>query len=108
MNLVDKLTFDREDVPGNKESALKPALQPLQLSTGAGRIRASFQRNPPLRLFRCNEFLIANYHPLRETLMSQTGVVEQARRLLLNDFYRRAKTMLIREWEPVEVNAPPF
>ena len=57
---------------------------------------------------RRNEFLIASHHPLRETLMLQTGMIEQARRGFLNNCHIRAKTMLIPEWEPAEVNGPAF
>lgn len=53
------------------------------------------------RLHRRNEFLIASHHPLRETLIRQTGVDSLARRGFLNDRFRDAKEVLIHEWEPI-------
>jgi hypothetical protein len=37
------------------------------------------------RLHRRNEFLIESHHPLRETLLSQTGGAEEERKAVLND-----------------------
>jgi hypothetical protein len=60
------------------------------------------------RLSRRNEFLIASHHPLRETLMLQTGITDRARRVFLNDFYNRARAIRIAEWKPVEAREPLF
>ena len=60
------------------------------------------------RLSTRNEFLIASHHPLRETLIAQTGVSEVARRQFLNGFHREAAARLIHEWEPGEVLEPLF
>jgi len=63
-----------------------------------------FARVPTLRLLaelhRRNEYLIHSHHPLRETLINQTGGVERQRQVFLNDYYQRAKRVLIHEWEP--------
>jgi hypothetical protein len=49
-----------------------------------------------------NEFLITSHHPLRETLILQTGKNEQARKIYLNDYYNRAHKTIISTWEPDE------
>lgn len=54
------------------------------------------------RLSRRNEFLIGSHHPLRETLISQTGSTELERRFFLNDFYNKAKARLFHSWSPVQ------
>lgn len=63
-----------------------------------------FARVPSLnllgRLFRRNEFLIGSHHPLRETLMSQTGGTPGARRDFLQARHNEASTALIHHWEP--------
>jgi len=48
------------------------------------------------------EFLISSHHPLRETLITQTGRNEGERRYFLNTFHREALAALIHEWEPPE------
>jgi len=60
------------------------------------------------RLSTRNEFLIASHHPLRETLMGQTGSSEAARRHFLNRFHREALAALLHEWEAAEVAGPLF
>lgn len=63
-----------------------------------------FDRLPSLalleRIAARNEFLIMSHHPLRETLMAQTGASGEDRRLFLNDAWNRAKAVLIHEWAP--------
>jgi hypothetical protein len=75
-------------------------------------IRGKMARVPTLRLVerlsRRNEFLIASHHPLRETLMQQTGQTPQARHTFLNNFHTRARTALIHTWEAEEIDAEPF
>ena len=62
-----------------------------------------FARVPSLkylnRLHKRNELLIDSHHPLRETLMMQTGRNEKERRAYLQGMYRLAKNHLIFEWE---------
>jgi hypothetical protein len=60
------------------------------------------------RLSKRNEFLIASHHPLRETLMKQTGASEIERRQFLNAMHMEAMGVLVHEWEPVEVAEPLF
>lgn len=52
------------------------------------------------RLHARNNDLIESYHPLRETLMQQTGMTERKRRGFLNEVYDRAKRILIHTWDP--------
>ncbi|ARN74889.1 HNH endonuclease domain-containing protein [Oceanicoccus sagamiensis] len=52
------------------------------------------------RIHRRNEYLITSHHPLRETLIRQTGNNEQARVAYLQDSYNKAKEVLIHTWEP--------
>lgn len=51
------------------------------------------------RLHRRNEYLISSHHPLRETLISQTGATEQARANYLNEVDLDAISILIHRWE---------
>ncbi len=61
------------------------------------------------RLFKRNEFLIQSHHPLRETLRSQTGLEQAARRSFLNDFhYLATRSLPIPQWETEEVSAEVF
>lgn len=60
------------------------------------------------RLAHRNEFLIESHHPLRETLILQTGPTEVSRRSFLNDMHNRAWALLIHTWEANEVAEPLF
>jgi hypothetical protein len=61
-------------------------------------------RVPSLRLLERlntrNEFLIASHHPLRDTLIAQTGPTKDDRRSFLNTSHRDALAALLHEWEP--------
>jgi hypothetical protein len=112
---------DRPDVDHFFPHVLKPNLGPRidgvwnlvlacrQCNRG---IRGKSDLIPTLRLLerlsRRNEFLIASHHPLRETLMLQTGLTDQERRSFLNNFYNRAGAKRIAEWQPVEFREPVF
>ena len=50
------------------------------------------------RLAKRNDFLISSHHPLRETLMQQTGKTITERKLFMNSVYRQAKDLLIHTW----------
>ena len=52
------------------------------------------------RLHKRNEYLIASHHPLRETLIGQTGRNGQERGKYLQDCYTRASEYLIHTWKP--------
>lgn len=63
-----------------------------------------FDRLPTIdllaRLSQRNEYLIKSHHPLRETLMLQTGITESDRRSFLQNAYDCASTHLIMKWAP--------
>ena len=69
-------------------------------------IDGKFEKLPSLkllaRLHMRNEYLISSHHPLRETLISQTGKSETDRRQYLNNAYGLAKSYLIHTFEPEE------
>ena len=52
------------------------------------------------RLNSRNEYLISSHHPLRETLMLQTGKAVSERVSFLSDFHGRALSTLLHTWEP--------
>ena len=54
------------------------------------------------RLHKRNEFLISSHHPLRETIINQTGKTEQARATFLREIDRRAINLLIHRWDTEE------
>lgn len=63
------------------------------------------------RLRTRNEFLIASHHPLRETLMAQTGLTEQARHRFLQEAYKMARTaggLVGNPWRSAHECAPAF
>ena len=60
------------------------------------------------RLHTRNEYLISSHHPLRETLIQQTGKSEEARRGFLQDWHNSARATLLHQWEPVDVREEDF
>jgi 5-methylcytosine-specific restriction endonuclease McrA len=52
------------------------------------------------RLHARNEYLIASHHPLRETLMLQTGLSEADRRRYLQHAHAQATIHLVHQWQP--------
>ena len=60
--------------------------------------RGKFHRLPDIeylkRLHKRNEFLITSHHPLRETLIQQTGNTEEKRRNFLQSMYTTAQSLL--------------
>ena len=63
-----------------------------------------FAKVPSLRLLErlhCrNEYYINSHHPLRETIMNQTGQKEPDRRKFLQNMHNMARVRLIHTWEP--------
>ena len=47
-----------------------------------------------------NEYYISSHHPLRETIINQTGQTELERRKFLQTTYNMALKRLIHQWEP--------
>jgi hypothetical protein len=60
------------------------------------------------RLHTRNEYLIQSHHPLRETLMRQTGTNHAARGDFLQQVFSIARTHLVHTWEPKEEHEPAF
>jgi hypothetical protein len=52
------------------------------------------------KLHARNEYLISSHHPLRETLIAQTGGQEQIRGQFLKQAYSKAWAVLIHRWSP--------
>lgn len=50
-----------------------------------------------------NNYLISSHHPLRETIMNQTGSTEALRNAFLNSVDKLAIEKLINRWEPKEL-----
>lgn len=60
------------------------------------------------RLHNRNEFFIGSHHPLRETLISQTGSTVAERANFLSTTYQHVQLNPAVAWEPVEVSEPLF
>ena len=67
-------------------------------------VEGKFARVPKIkyleRLNKRNNFLIDSHHPLRETLIRQTGNTEGKRREFLQEFDNISIQLLIHRWEP--------
>lgn len=60
------------------------------------------------RLHKRNSFFINSHHPLRETLINQTGKTEQERISFLKSMDSVAINLLIHRWQPTFEFAPAF
>ena len=60
------------------------------------------------RLSTRNDFLISSHHPLRETLLQQTGKTAARRRTFLQDAYNGAVELRAARWEPTNPAEPRF
>ena len=60
------------------------------------------------RLSARNDFLISSHHPLRETLMQQTGKSPESRTAFLQSAYAEGKRVLLHEWEPEQKGPAVF
>ena len=71
-----------------------------------------FARLPSLelleRLRQRNDYLIGSHHPLRETLIMQTGKTLSERMSFLQNAHAEAKRHLIHLWQPEALNDPAF
>ena len=74
--------------------------------------RGKFAQLPELkfleRLHKRNSFFVDSHHPLRETLIKQTGNSEPIRRDFLQATYKMSKELLIRNWHPEDEHEPAF
>ena len=60
------------------------------------------------RLHQRNEYLIESHHPLRETLIRQTGVTTPERTRFLQGAWSAAKAVLVHEWKPLAQGVGAF
>jgi hypothetical protein len=60
------------------------------------------------RLNKRNEYLILSHHPLRETLMKQSGLTVEARRQFLQSALDVASTYSPKTWYVTPVGNPEF
>ncbi|MBM1170350.1 HNH endonuclease [Microvirga arabica] len=60
------------------------------------------------RLHARNEYLIQSHHPLRETLIMQTGRSTPERASYLQTVHSEAKRLRIHDWEPEQQGRPVF
>ena len=71
---------------------------------GEETVGGKFARVPSLRylerLHRRNTYLIESHHPLRETIINQTGVTEDQRQAFLSRVDSAALERLIHRWQP--------
>ena len=71
-----------------------------------------FDRIPSIRLLERlhtrNEYLISSHHPLRETLMLQTGTNVKQRHQFLQDAYDCSSLTIVHKWEPEQFDQVGF
>ena len=71
-----------------------------------------FQKIPTInfldRLHKRNSFFIDSHHPLRETLILQTGKTNTIRMGFLNKVYNLAEVSIINKWSPQIESKPLF
>ncbi len=121
--IVDSTDPDRvADVDHFFPHMLKPSLADVNVdgiwnlvlackdcNRGAG---GKFESIPQLKLLQRlhtrNEYLISSHHPLRETLIKQTGKTEALRTQYLQQMDSRAIELLIHRWEPKEQHDTGF
>ena len=60
------------------------------------------------RLRKRNDFLIESHHPLRETLIQQTGNTASTRHAFLQDMDNEAIHSLVHRWHPDDEHPPTF
>ena len=60
------------------------------------------------RLNKRNEYFCSSHHPLRETIMSQTGNTIEQRKSFLQKCFNEAKGKLIHTWEPIPKDTATF
>ena len=75
----------------------------------SGKFDSTPHRDYVERLNRRNEYLIASHHPLRETLMSQTGASREARRAWLQHAFDLSNLANVGQmWSTVSLGDPTF
>jgi hypothetical protein len=75
-------------------------------------VQGKFDRVPDLslvgRLHQRNEYYVVSHHPLRETIISQTGKSESERRATIQNAYNIALSSLIHSWKPIKQSESSF
>jgi hypothetical protein len=75
-------------------------------------VGGKFMRVPIIRylerLDTRNDFFIESHHPLRETLINQTGSTASQRRDFLQQIYNEATSQLLHDWEATSEQEPAF
>jgi hypothetical protein len=93
----------------NLDAVWNPVLSCSRCNRGSS---GKFERIPSTRylarLQKRNEFLISSYHPLRETLMAQTGNTSEKRVTFLNNVHRMAMSHIPACWETIQVGKEVF
>lgn len=74
--------------------------------------KGKFDHTPAIkyleRLSKRNEFLISSHHPLRETLMQQTGLTQQNRHDFLQKVDTDAVSYLPHRWQTIQIGEEVF
>ena len=93
-------TLKSKDFPGYVDGIWNLVLACKDCNRGEG---GKFAKVPSLkfleRLNRRNEYFCSSHHPLRETIMSQTGQTKDQRTKFLQKCYNSAKSKLIHNWD---------
>jgi hypothetical protein len=67
-------------------------------------INGKFAKLPTIKLLerlnRRNEYFCSSHHPLKETIIQQTGETEKKRKAFLQKSFDEAKEILLHTWEP--------
>ena len=75
-------------------------------------VQGKFDRVPDLslleRLHQRNEYYVVSHHPLRETIILQTGRTEPERRAAIQNAYNIALSSLIHSWKPKSQSESSF
>lgn len=102
-----KYKHERNDL--NLDGVWNLVLSCAHCNRGPG---GKFDRIPSLRLLQRlhmrNEYLIMSRHPLRETLINQTGANEAVRRSFLSDVYNKFQLVPQTPWEAEETGPNSF
>ena len=92
--------LENDDFPGYVNGIWNLVLACQHCNKGEG---GKFAKVPSLkfleRLNRRNEYFCSSHHPLRETIMSQTGQTKDQRTKFLQKCYNSAKSKLIHNWD---------
>ena len=93
-------TLKNKDFPGYVDGIWNLVLACKECNRGEG---GKFAKVPTIklleRLHKRNEYFCSSHHPLRETIMSQTGQSKEKRTKFLQKCYNSAKKKLIHNWD---------